>query len=172
MARQTSLLVGCVSRACGSRFSDCGEAARLAPQGELGKVWTYSHISAGVRLFPLKLTSFSLQKRDTSAPLASLHEKTFYAQPGRLCPGSPTKKRDWKTKKKPGKDLSALLFLLCTVWVESFSCSNLTDVTGCVLPNPEVCVSGNRAAPPTGRGAQCKAHTSTTNQLKMQLFLF
>lgn len=55
------------------------------------------------------------------------------------------KEKSLGTRKKPGKDLSALLFLLCTVRVERFSCSNLTDVAGCVLPNPEVCVSGNRA---------------------------
>lgn len=74
------------------------------------------------------------------------------------------KEKRLESRQKPGKDLSALLFLLCTVWVESFSCSNLTDVTGCVLPNPEVCVSGNRAqmlpadaAPPTACRAQCKA---------------
>lgn len=55
------------------------------------------------------------------------------------------KEKSLRRRKKPRKDLSALLFLLCTARVERFSCSNLTDVAGCVLPNPEVCVSGNRA---------------------------
>lgn len=117
----------------------------------------------------------SSETRHVCAPRFASRKKSFYAQPGRPCPGTPTKKRERKPPKKPGKDLSALLFFLCTVWVESFSCSNLP---GCVLPNPELCVSGNRArllsaaaAPPTGRAAQCKAHTSTINKLKMQGFL-
>lgn len=100
--------------------------------------------------------------------------QTFYAQSGRL--GSTTIRSYAKeTEKKPGKDLSALLFLLCTVWVEGFSSSssNLTDVTGCVLPNPELCVSGNGAQLPPGglaaaaatpavRCAQQTAQTSKT----------
>lgn len=45
--------------------------------------------------------------------------QTFYAQSGRL--GSTTIRSYAKeTEKKPGKDLSALLFLLCTVWVKVF----------------------------------------------------
>lgn len=88
---------------CGAAPPPAGKRPRLASQGEQGRVWTYSHISAGARLFPLKLTSFCLQKRDTSALLASLHEKTFYAQPERLRARTPTKKRDSNRHGNPGR---------------------------------------------------------------------
>lgn len=177
-ARQTSLLVGCVSRTCGAASPSAWKRPgwHLKVSKEKCELTAISRPESVWFLWSWHPSLF----RNATRLRSSLRftKKSFYAQPGRPCPGTPTKKRDWKPPKKPGKDLSALLFFLCTVWVERFSCSNLPDVTGCVLPNPELRVSGNRArplaaaaAPPTGRGSQCKAHTSTINKLKMQVFL-
>lgn len=48
---------------CGVRGSRPAGISRWAQVKK--KVWTYSHISAGARLFRLKLTSSSVEKRDS-----------------------------------------------------------------------------------------------------------
>lgn len=70
------------------------------------------------------------------------------------------KKKDLQKREQtvegPSGPLVPLLHSLTFRLFSSSSSSNLTDVTGCVLPNPEVCVSGNGARFLPPGGTNCK----------------
>lgn len=58
---------------------------------------------------------------------------------------------DPKATRKAGRTFRPSCSSVAQLELRLFSSSsNLTDVTGCVLPNPEVCVSGNGAQQPSG----------------------
>ncbi len=124
-----------------------GEAARLASQGEQKK----SELTAISRPEPVCVVwSWHpplLRNATLCAPrFASVKSlRTTWT----VClPNSPELK---STERKPGRTFRPSCSSSAQFELRLFSSSsNLTDVTGCVLPNPEVCVSGNGAQQPPG----------------------
>lgn len=95
-----------------------------------------------------------LDNRKKKKKRASLHSKLFT----RSGPGDPVPELSGtggggegggsrKPRRKPGGTFRPSCSCSAQFGLRVFSSSsNLTDVTGCVLPNPEVCVSGNGSA--------------------------
>lgn len=161
---RTPLEAGGRSAELRPRCAQRGEAAGLAPPGGQekrrrdgeeggGGRGTYSRIWAGARPPRLKLTSRRVAPcapRFASAPTNFFFTRARSASVPRVVSGAQreaTARREGPlgppvpTLHGPCADTFLLLL-------------KLTDVTGCVLPNPEVCVSGNGAQLPPGGHAE------------------
>lgn len=90
--------------------------------------------------------------RDSLRSTVRFRKKTFFLRTVWTArfQNFPVLKMTLTTEGKPGRTFRPSCSSSAQFWVQSFSSSNLTDVTGCVLPNPEVCVSGNGAQLPAG----------------------
>lgn len=130
------------SRSCPGASEQRGNPP--AAPGEQRKVSTYSHISAGARLCRLKLTSSAEKTRLSEKTLRAVRTGWFQNFPELWKKKKPTVRIEATRGRtfRPSSSSSA-------VWTHTFSSSSeLTDVTGCVLPNPEVCWGNSSAAAP------------------------